>query len=498
MLLAMAMAMAMTCSSVHTALVDWIIQQNGGTVHPNLTLHTPSSLVSRSCQRRGIFARRGPIAKGETLIRLPPALVLDGSRLPPRYYGAHVVNEIGSELETPGSDAAGGTSSAAQHRNASPWLRCLASYIQARGQYEHKKCQDQEEAGFYDPYIASLPEEYDSLLNWSEAEIQSFLAGTALGVVALQDTCYDGGGSPINDDAIADDRQGRALRFRYTKTVRPYLEFVKSHKSAESKRDAQQVAKRQKVETTKPDNNNEDDDSYSLFREGCMCISTRAFHMQSSASVGADNNAESDNNAKKDDCYDGPYLLPYIDLLNHSPRGSTKHVTTLRRDADGSFVMVAERDIAKDEEICHSYTDSSPTACDISGEGQEKSTALNSAQLLQTFGFVDVKSAGKQLLQYYQENKSDIANITPAVLTKSELSNACKQLANSSYPSTICKFMDESGMSDAGWEHWEVSPFEESSPAAKQLTMSPEELIISFGDSISDELITLCCLHFLP
>lgn len=56
-----------------------------------------------------------------------------------------------------------------------------------------------------------------------------------------------------------------------------------------------------------------------------------------------------------DGTYSGPYLLSYINLLNHASNGSPEHVTTLCRDADGAFVMVAERNIAEGEEIRHYY-----------------------------------------------------------------------------------------------------------------------------------------------
>lgn len=35
----------------------------------------------------------------------------------------------------------------------------------------------------YDHYLASLPNEYDSLLNWSVCEIRLFLVGTSLGAM---------------------------------------------------------------------------------------------------------------------------------------------------------------------------------------------------------------------------------------------------------------------------------------------------------------------------
>jgi len=387
---------------------------------------------------------------------------------------------------------------------------------------------------FYNHYLASLPKEYDSLLNWSEVEIRSFLVGTALGVAALQDPCSSSASdAKVNDGAEklqTEDHHDRALHDRFQRTVVPYLRFLKgngfflevnaddSTNTTNCKNDIDEMnceaknPKRQKLDTTTCDKKDGEmtcqiEQLYPLFREGCMCISTRAFHMQSPN----DNNSKSksNNGTKENEAYEGPFLLPYIDLLNHSPHGSSKHVTTLRRDPDGSFVMVAERDIAVDEEICHSY-DSGAATDDVCNNAdgspimpeetsnKESRSSLNSAQLLQTFGFVDTDVAGKRLLGYYKE-KDDLGNnVTPAVLTKSDISDACKKLASSSYPDTVRKFMDQTGMLDEGWEYWQMPKIEDSTSRRELLTSFSEELIIPFGASLSEELITICCLHFLP
>jgi len=56
--------------------------------------------------------------------------------------------------------------------------------------------------------------------------------------------------------------------------------------------------------------------------------------------------------------------------------------------------------------------------------------------------------------------------------------------------------MDQSGMIDEGWENWEIPPMSDS--RSKLLTLYSEELVIPFGGAISDELISICCIHFLP
>jgi len=396
----------------------------------------------------------------------------------------------------------------------------------------------------------------------------------------------DGGGGSsvaIKNAITEEDQHERALHERFLQTVVPYLTFLKGNgfflggddnnerngddgddkydkdaattmatmdesncrdNGEEGNYDAQRP-KRRKMDTTTTTtshSNKKDDENvknyheaermYPLFREGCMCISTRAFHMQSPPSATTKNDKnEDDTNANNNEDYQGPYLLPYIDLLNHSPRGSEKHVTTLRRDygGDGSFLMVAERDIGMEEEVCHSYdsgsASSSTAAATPTADGgastaacreevaKEESSSLNSAQLLQTFGFVDVNEAGKRILGYYRKNDGAIGNnnqgghhfanlcnnITPAILTKKEISRACKRLASSSYPDALRKFMDQSGMVDDGWEHWEISKLDEDSGSRwESLKRFSEELVIPFGGSLSNELVTVCCMHFLP
>ena len=558
-------------------------------MHKNLALHTPSpspsattnpspccdadadgkGAIAKQCAEvgqpnnrfthRGIFAKHGPISKGEVLLRLPRHLALDGSLLPATYdydVSTHPDDDDDATCTAIGASD-GQQTTQQQQRNASPWLRCLSSLIQAWCQSKHcdrkngnnnnnnsiighpKEDIDgakSKPTNFYNPYLASLPKEYDSLLNWSVVEIQSFLAGTALGTAALQyaTTCstssesnVDGGGSNNNNtrNDIPEDANERALQERFLKTVVPYLAYLKNKGllSAESYEHQGQGVddkssgddrnpKRQKTEETNNNGNigssHELEHLYPLFREGCMCISTRAFHMQAPPTSASDGSIAPNSNVTS---YQGPYLLPYIDLLNHAPKGTSKHVTTLRRDADGSFVMVAERNIAIDEEVCHSYDSGAAKPDDGGSNGEEQSTSsLNSAQLLQTFGFVDVDAKSERLRNYFQWNATerqisrngaaDLVNSTPAVLTKEQLSDACKQVAKSTYPNTLELAMERSGMLDEGWESWRMPKLDDGSKSMRWelIKAFSEELIIPFRAALSDEMISICCLHFLP
>ena len=528
-------------------------------------------------------------------MRLPRRLALDGTTTPSVYH--------------PHLDG----SSETRRGHASPWLRCLASLVIAmRGRRLRRRDDDDGGGGGgggggetrrgdtggdaddgeaaaptednsspasssatsrdnYDPYLASLPDEYDSLLNWSGGEVRCFLAGTSLGAMMMTTTTKS-----RDDDAEGGTPMTMLMRERFLGTVAPYLSFLRDEGLLAEEEEEEgggdddipppprggddddlRRKRRRTEEATRssPAANGTDDKHeiaekrrgdadhrlYPLFLEGCMCISTRAFHMQSEAppeEAAEENRRGGVDDRRRDETYHGPYLLPYVDLLNHSPRGSAERATTLRRDADGSFFMVAERDIAAGEEIRHSYdppgttatTDDDDDGAEGSGRGassardgrtssncgSSSSGALNSAQLLRTFGFVDVGGSARILSDYYRGTMGEIVvrgddddvalpppttlleNATPAVLSKGELCRSCEVLANSSYPLELRVLMDESGLSDEGWEHWHMPTSEEMRSRGDSLTSFSDEIVVPFDGTLSDELISVCCLHFLP
>jgi hypothetical protein len=506
--------MATADDVLHRNLSKWI-ELNGGNIHHNLALHNPSTsdvkdsgqgqdknqqLARTDYTRRGIFALYGPIVKGEELIRLPVTLALDGHALPVSYDDVSV------------------TSSASvvnQPRNASNWLRCISSLMHTLYELEKDTKMSrpvtakatETQSVDYAHYIASLPKKYDSLLNWSTWEIRSFLAGTAVGVNALQTDSATPTESPTPERSEPVD----ALRLRYRKSVVPYLKYLQQNLGLyQSEEDSSINDKVNSTERgTKRQKTTEDVDFeklYPLFREGCMCISSRAFHMQLH-----DTKREADTANAAD--YHGPYLLPYIDLLNHSPQTSPKHVTTLRRDpTDGSFVMIAERDIAIGEEICHSYDVGD--AVDGTVNQHESSRAFTSAQMLQTFGFVDIEWH-RRIIDFFLKGKDKCKNdasnsndavltlgnsITSAVLTKSEICEACEELSQSTYIIELRNLMERSGMLEEGWEYWDLPSLSNRDDGARcnALNNLPDELLVSLNASLTDELITICCLNFLP
>ncbi|KAG7349865.1 SET methyltransferase domain containing protein [Nitzschia inconspicua] len=418
-------------------LVNWV-HQAGGFVHPALRLtgHGPS---------RGVVTV-APIQKGDLLIRIPPSCVISGIHVPSKVDGSP----------------------------ASPWLRCLGALLQAKKESKDSKSTSNRRRVFPSttlisctPYIESLPSsnEYETLFQWSVSDIQTFLGGTTLGKLLLL------------------DRNERTLENRYRLGVVPFLEHLgvlTKNKPGKRKRPING-----EEEVGQIDNLTVDSSDYQSFLEASMCISTRGFHL-----MNEDDDQQNETNAHGESQllpYNGPFLLPVIDLLNHDP---DKSCTTLQRDAaSGDFTMIAERSLNVGEDVVHSY-------------GNE----LTSAQLLQTFGFVPVAHSKKQLLVTSQAQ----GWLTPLALHKIDhLIRSCLIVKNSAYPQHIQNLLnarrdslrggcDESNDDD----YWDV----ESIPDRRMTESMPEEFLISIKSKdmtnpnflISEDLITLLAVQFLP
>jgi hypothetical protein len=285
-------------------------------------------------------------------------------------------------------------------RRVSNWLRCIAAYYEARQKGHH-----------FQPYLNSLPSAYDSLLEWSDDEVTDLLAGTALCSLVLK------------------DRKDKVLETRFQEAVRPYLKHVGLIPSSESMTE-----------------------EMTAFREACMCVSTRGFHLQEAVSSSL---------------YSGPFLLPFIDLLNHDP---SRKCTTLQY-AKNRFYMEAERDVAAGEEICHSYA-----------------ANLTSAEVLKTFGFIPDSSIGAA-----ERGVAVGDHVTPAIISKSEMLSACQSVAKSSFPSTVRSYMESSKMLEEE-ESWDLA-FDFSN---RDLSFLPDDFIVPSQNPLSDELVTVCSILFLP
>lgn len=256
-------------------LAGWL-QSRGGVVHEALELFArrPSGL-------RGVFAL-ARIPCGTLLLRLPRSAVLslcDGDPLwMPRSTG-----DMSAVLRT-----ALYLLREMAHGSASEWA----------------------------PYIASLPNEYNTLDSWSSEEIEA-LRGTAVydELAELRDVRT---GHPVGPARVLWDRSIAPL-----------------------------VAQFQHLWP---------DASFDSFLHACATVRTRGFF--DTAGTG------------------GPYMLPAIDMLNHS-RAGTATSLVVERDGDMLvFSMEAERDVEAGEELTHMYDH------------------FDDAQLLLTYGFISSPGEG--------------------------------------------------------------------------------------------------------
>lgn len=414
--------------------MQWI-RRNGGEIHPNLALDVVNDTS------RGIKASQA-IEKGELLIRLPGNLALDGSSLPLTFIVESAAASSGDNNKS--SD----TKQIAESRTASPWLRCLTSLLiqcsKHRGDKTNNVLKEQSEIDF-GPYLDSLPDSYDTLLDassWPDEDVSTLLGGTALGMM------------------VQEERRNHTLKERCNLSVKPYLKHVGLWAE-----DCDDEAKKSS--------------QFHEFQQACACVSTRGFHLQQ-----ADGETSATTESARgpaDGNYSGPYLLPYIDLLNHS---TEKKCTTLQRDtSDGTFTMIAERPINAGEDICHAY-----------------GTGLTSAQLLQTFGFVETGASKRAAGNEWgsdDEDGSDVSNkvrygTTPVTISAQAVLRACHSVIDSSFPEELSQTMEENDIPDETWG----LPTKERDILSHGLIS--DDIIVTAGEPLPDELVTLCCLPFLP
>ena len=392
-------------------LKEWTTN-NGGQVHPSLEIATLQD------GQRGVFCQHGTILKGEVLIRLPRKLTLSGDEMPNSY----PINETEASQTTVEATAEAATkddsSESSKQRYVSPWLRCLAAFYQAQSSSSGG-------SDNFAAYFASLPAKYETVWEWSEEEITTYLAGTT---------------SPAGTNVGwgADDQ---SIRQRYQLLVRPYLEHCNILPKASPPADTVGA------------------EEYKQFSRACQTLSTRSFHL----SITNENQPVATT-----DGYNGPFLLPIIDMLNHS---DTKKCTTLQRTAS-DFLMVAEREVVEGEEIFHSYDKD-----------------LTASQFLQTFGFVP-QTAMEKALDPPSAPHSSSRVITPAILSQQIVLDACWAVIESNQAEKLAQSMQEQGMED---EVWTVQV-----DRARDTSFLPQDILVNLEQPLPNELVTLACLPFLP
>ena len=385
-------------TSVETERLATFLRAHGAEVHDAL------ELFGKAKGERGVFATEN-IEQGELLLRLPASAVITACD---------------------NSDDVCGWMPAAV-REASPVLRTALFLM-------HEVAIG--EASEWAPYIASLPTSYDTLDQWTQAELAA-LTGTS-----VHDEL-----SGLRD--ASGDLVGPA-RVLWEKSIAPMIAAA-PHLWPNA--------------------------SLSAFLDACAAVRTRGFF---DAAAGGG----------------GPYLLPAIDMLNHSRKRITTTLVVERCAPSGTasaaheggagrssasavadrgassplpagsalvFSMEAERSISAGEELLHVYDH------------------LDDAQLLLTYGFVSGKGEGS----------------LPATarLPLQSLVDACAARA-------VC-VADREGSSREGSTlglPWDASDGWESKVAACTRLLAPHKGVVgvSTREPLPDALVTVALLLLIP
>jgi SET domain len=509
---------------------------------------------------RGIVATQH-IAKGSLLVRLPAHLAL-GYKRPKRRQqqkqqqrlrskdssdvaGTGIDNDSNNNNNNNNNNAgpssrAGATAAAAAGAPApgpppalgcgSPWLECLTELYRAQQHCQQQHCQQLQQnqqqqvqqhrdgsgvaaataskatgatahattaTAQWAPFLDSLPATYDTLLHWSDEHLQ-FLRGTSL-----------------SHDHHGDRRQQlQVLRQRYVSNVRPHL-VERNLLSPQANQDDNSNSNRDEMD----DIDNEAE--FDRFLNACQAISTRCFHLDggdedegggggvgvAAVMSGGDGTSTSVGGV-------GPCFLPVVDLLNHCSDEASKATTLTavkHRDVevdsqgkvgadDGTdegiayFEMRAERDVNAGEEITHSYF------------GQHN-TMMTSEQCLRTFGFVE-RSATQRAANAdsNHENGASSSNaatgMTPAVVSRDAVLQCCQRVVERErhgreVAQSVAAHSSPEGEQDAA-ETWDLPSPDEFAARDVLSSSLPEHLVVNASHPLSDELVTLLCLPFLP
>jgi len=483
--------------SWYSDLIQWI-HNNGGYIHEDLLLqqeeeeeeqdqeavlssNSKNSKSSSNHNIRGIWAIQD-IPKGTVLIRLPIQLAVSGKSFPSIYRANSTTKIVGG--------VRGREEEVELERKASPWLRCVTAlmslYLNSQKSHHGNGKSNDINGNKWEFYLNSLPNDYDSILvesSWPDEDIDIFLAGTTIGSIAQK------------------DRLSNTLRERFDLSVKPYL-----------------IAN--KIIGVEDDN---DDDLFALFQKACACVSTRGFHLGHSNNDGRNNeNVERQHHKEKEeetdsstDDYTGPFLLPFIDLLNHTSSAHVKcttlqrntmarrssnntNTTTTSTDGSGYFSMMAERHVNKGEEILHSY-------------GQN----LTSGQLFQTFGFIEeslIRRAATITIQDVNGNSNSNSKskmllaqqgLTPAILSKNDILEACQYIAFSKVPQELeYQLTTTPELCDCDdFDYWDLPSPQSLKKRNEEKVIQqsiPEDFTISIHEPLPCDVVTCCCIQFLP
>jgi SET domain len=436
------------CSLMWFDLVNWV-EQSGGYVHKSLELRNVyQSRDGDTAIHRGLFLSKtsAAISHNEILLRLPrAAATISGHAMPSTY-----VDSRNSEKTA-----------------VSSWLRCIAALMLAMDHcVEKNKCTNEivlpagpktVEERDVSPYILSLPASFETIWQWSEQEIEEYLAGT-------KPTGLDGGPNQTpNSNAWMIDPL--VVRTRYETSILPYL------------RHCGVVAETPNTHGGKL----QGDECFDRFKIACQILSTRGFFMDHRSEQRTSGNIVHDKDPTEE--YSGPYLLPVVDLINHADHGSVGNNAKLELlDREDVFVIRAAAIISPDTEILHSYGDH-----------------LSTYQFLLSFGFVPWNRVQRAMTL----NNSVEPFEGSVVISKQDIWESCWHVIESGLPQKLSTIIDQLCLED---ETWEVvvdrSRTANSVPNDIEIRLSWKSdngtVRLASESLLCDELVTAACIPFLP
>lgn len=419
-------------------LVSWL-RASGGEVHASLQLRDSLSKAGR-----GIFATRA-IPKREVLIRLPVKLSVNGQNLPKWYVSKQEEHYYPSVNQ--------------EKRQASPWLRCLAAYLQ-------EVTENHVGSSRLTHYLASLPKSYETVWQWSDQEVECFLSGVHPPASHLVESSSIENPWKIDRDAI---------KKRYRDQIRPYLVHCG-------------ILLNEENGNTSFDENAELDQ----FAIACQALSTRGFCTLSQSQHTATFNPE---NNDQSDLYIGPFLLPIIDLLNH---GNEQRVCTSLQRQDDMFIMKTERNVSEGEELLHSYEGGTPLH-------NNHHTQLSSGQFLLSFGFIPRERIDSCTVLRDFSVKCAFWT-SPVIFSKTnDIFRSCWEVMESDFPQKLQVSMGEQVLEKEFWtlqvDHSRVADYvpEEILIASPSCALSTRDLDgVNNLDLLTDDLVTAACIPLLP
>ena len=436
-------------------LVSWI-QTNGGFIHPDLELFSNDDDNYRGVrvkQQQQQDSSDG-IPKGVVLAQIPSQCVLYRYCIP------------GNENDD-----------SIQVCNASNWLKCLGALLRALKDVKdngntpvnNDEKDQKQNMSFFQPYLESLPDNFDTILSWSDDELSS-LSGTSLFETVKGSSDIDNGENVGLNAGMID-----SLKQRYSSTsIQSYLTNVLQ--SCE-----ESVSREQNTDVIT---------TFESFLWAVNCITTRGFHHiptnhmhHLNGTSGSDSKKRRCEASMHDDA-EGPYLIPFVDLLNHCSLGDERKSTTLRKNPDNAmYFLETERHILPGEEVLHSYG------------------RLNSQQLLRTYGFVDLQRS-ESLLRNYQLkslNEDNISwdrwDLSPALLHRESVVSSCYGIAFSADTQKRALDLEKCKSQVETWDPCEC--WDEKSHFIKKFI--PEVINIPYDSQfINSDILTLCCILLLP